>query len=179
MCEGGYDGLSQCLLNQELLEDDRWRAERLRLPLLPEYSLWTWTYRWIPAQTRRSWTSLRGDPFALTNLSSEYHNLPQLLGARYTVPDIAEAFNSGASELDTASWKRTITFLVSQKSRACLRREEHLIDGGVLSANGARLIDGLGPCRNPLGSLLGKKNYETPCGFYSESMYLAGGFKGS
>ncbi|KAJ7270504.1 hypothetical protein C8J57DRAFT_1066028, partial [Mycena rebaudengoi] len=111
-----------------------------------------------------------------------YHNLPQLLGARYTVPDIAIAFNSGASELDTASWKRTITFLVSQKIPSMFTayvEYDAIRDGGVLSANGARLIDGLGPCCNPWGSLLQRKNYETPCGFYSESMYLAGGFKGS
>jgi hypothetical protein len=61
MCEGGYDGLSQCALNQELNENDRWHSKMLLAPqLLPQYSPLTCSYRWIPAQINNSWTSVKG-----------------------------------------------------------------------------------------------------------------------
>ncbi|KAJ7463602.1 hypothetical protein FB451DRAFT_1264992 [Mycena latifolia] len=59
MCEGGYDGLPHCVLNQELLEDDEWDAKMLRLPEpLPQYAAPIHAYRWIPARVS-AWKSLK------------------------------------------------------------------------------------------------------------------------
>ncbi|KAJ6460455.1 hypothetical protein C8R47DRAFT_993993, partial [Mycena vitilis] len=67
ICEGGYDGLSQCLLNQELVENDRWHSEMVRSPEpLPQYYNGTSTYRWIPPRTGTSWTSVKGVNWATT-----------------------------------------------------------------------------------------------------------------
>jgi hypothetical protein len=64
MCEGGYDGLPQCLLNCELIEDDVWDARMLRLPVpLPQYCPPLRTYRWIPACST-AWTSLMNATWA-------------------------------------------------------------------------------------------------------------------
>jgi splicing suppressor protein 51 len=56
--------------------------------------------------------------------------------------------------------------------------EEAIADSRILLDARAKLIPGLGPCRNPWGSLLGKKDFGQPRKFYSDNMCLAGGFKG-
>lgn len=56
--------------------------------------------------------------------------------------------------------------------------EEAIADSRILLDARAKLIPGLGPCRNPWGSLLGKKDLGQPRKFYSDNMCLAGGFKG-
>jgi hypothetical protein len=60
LCEGGYDGLPQCALNRELIEDDEWDATMLMQPELPpQYAAPLRTYRWIPARLESTWKSLR------------------------------------------------------------------------------------------------------------------------
>ncbi|KAJ6595153.1 hypothetical protein DFH09DRAFT_1025002 [Mycena vulgaris] len=301
MCAGGYDGLSQCVLNQELLEDEEWNSRMLLIPeLLPPYAAVALSYRWIPAQTKSSWSSLKGatwagafqtqlefefpaargaasmrrmsDPlsmpmtalYALELLNDgiewtkkdiltihvigaepkelynaicfenllhqlpavnavkvvmcgvhltptelrggpyeivccptcegggrkryneyydvDYHTLPRIMGPRYSVPDLAIAFNSGASEPpDLAAWKKTIAFLVSRSIPSVFTaygQEDATTDSALLAASGARLVPGLGPCRNPWGSMLVIKDVLQLRGFYSENMFLAGGFNG-
>ncbi|KAJ6595070.1 hypothetical protein DFH09DRAFT_974239 [Mycena vulgaris] len=311
MCEGGYDGLPQCVLNQELIADDEWDAKMLLLPTpLPQYCAPLRIYRWIPSRVS-AWTSLRdvtwaeifqaqlesefpaargssavwlrrmsdilcmpmtavyaleclNDDLAWTrkdtltihvigaqskelwnaicfenilhqlpgvktvkvvlcgvmlesHLGSDmrggpydlncylrvkfprdctrrgrarfneyydvhYHDLPQKLGPRFTVPDLAIAFDSGASEPQfAAAWKRTIAFLVAREIPsvfATYTQEEAIADSGLLLAAGARLAPALGPTRNPWGSLLAKRDVGLPRRFYSDNMCLAGGFRG-
>ncbi|KAJ7085970.1 hypothetical protein C8R43DRAFT_965137 [Mycena crocata] len=285
MCEGGYDGLSQCALNGELLEDDEWDSKVIVSPhLYPLYSSITNSYRWIPSQIESSWTSikattwaetfqsklesefleargaassvwlrrmseilsmpmtvlyaleilndnidwtikntltihvvfsklsripgpkeaynavcfenllhrlprvqtvnivicgvklestldadLKGGPYPiiccphhsvpLTSLHSDYYKLPQKIGPGYSIPDLAIAFNSGASE-------------------AAYAPEEAIADNALLVECGAELVPELGPGRNPWGSMLGKKDVVKIRSFYADNMFLAGGFKG-
>ncbi|KAJ7718655.1 hypothetical protein B0H16DRAFT_1337352 [Mycena metata] len=300
-CEGGYDGLSQCILNQELLEDDQWHS-KMRSTLaqsLPLYSPMTSSYRWIPPRTGNAWISVqkltwtetfqlqlesefpaaRGAEFnvwmrrfseilsmpmtvlyglellnttldwvkkhtlvihvhfkALYNvicfetllhrlpdvkrvkvlctlLESElgkynlhggfplvccsdcesrgrtrydeyydvhYEDLPAKLGARYTVPDLAIAFNSGlADSFSKQDWKRTIAFLVSRNipSLFTAYAQTDVVEvNTLLTEAGASSVLNLGPCRNPWGSMLGIRDVERPNGFYAENMWLAGVF---
>ncbi|KAJ7696227.1 hypothetical protein B0H17DRAFT_1053977 [Mycena rosella] len=305
MCEGGYDGLPQCVLNQELLEDDEWNAKMLRLEPLPQYCAPLHTYRWIPARVTAAWKSLkdvtwagkfqsqlesdfptargsssvwlrrmsdilcmpmtvlyaleclnddlawkrkdvltihvigaqmkelwnaicfenilhqlpavkivevvlcgvlleselgddmRGGPYEINccpdcmrrgqmrlnkYYDMHYQNLPQQLGARYNPPDLAIAFNSGASEpMYVEAWKLTIAFLVARGIPSVFTtytHDEAIADSRLLLEAGARLVPGPGPSRNSWGSLLGKRDIGLPRRFYSDNMCLAGGFKG-
>ncbi|KAJ7817667.1 hypothetical protein B0H13DRAFT_1662503 [Mycena leptocephala] len=301
LCEGGYDGLPQCVLNRELIEDDEWDATMLMQPELPpQYAAPLRTYRWIPARLENTWKSLRnvtwgqkfhaqleldfpGAPFspsmrrmsdilsmpmtalyALECLNDNLdwtkkdvltihmigahsrelfnaicfenilHQLPEVKlvrliicgvlleshlgddmrggpyeilccqdckrrgrmrgneyydslsrpptqnGGSYSIPDLAIPFNSGASEYVTG-WKETAAFLVANKIPSVFTAytaEEAVADSRILLDAHAKLIPGLGPCRNPWGSLLGKKDIGQPRKFYSDNMCLAGGFKG-
>ncbi|KAJ7738162.1 hypothetical protein B0H16DRAFT_99969 [Mycena metata] len=304
MCEGGYDGLPHCVLNQELLEDDEFSAQMLRRPELhPQYSAPTRAFRWIPPPHKRSWTSLKtvtwADEFqpqlelefleaapsismrrmsdilcmpmtalyALECLNDNlnwtkkgllsihvigaqskelwhavcfenilhqlpavklvhvvicgallephlgddmrsgpydiqccqdcerkergrgndyydvhYHDLPAKIGPNYRIPDLAIAFNSGASEASyTAAWKKTVAFLVENNIPSVFTAytaAEAAQDHQILVDAQAKLVPELGPCRNPWGSLLSKKDFGQQRQFYSDNMYLAGGFKG-
>ncbi|KAJ6559841.1 hypothetical protein B0H19DRAFT_1145901 [Mycena capillaripes] len=304
MCEGGYDGLAQCALNRELIEDDEFNAKMLLRPEQPrQYCASLRAYRWIPAPRENTWTSLknvtwgerfqaqanldfpeappsvsmrrmsdilsmpltalyaleclnenldwtkkdlliihiigaqskelfnaicfenilhqlpevklvhlvicgallephlgddmRGGPYEIICCEDckrqgrmrgneyydvHYHDLPQKMGNSYLIPDLAIAFNSGASEANyTAAWKKTIAFLVANKIPSVFTAytaEDVLADSRLLLDAHARLIPELGPCRNPWGSMLGKKDFGRSRGFYSDNMYLAGGFKG-
>ncbi|KAJ7439046.1 hypothetical protein B0H11DRAFT_2103145 [Mycena galericulata] len=305
MCEGGYDGLAHCVLNQELIEDDEWDAKMLLLPERPpQYSAPLHCYRWIPARvTQAGWSSLknatwaerfhaqlelefpqappnvwirrmsdilcmpmtalyaleclntnldwtrkeeltihvigaqskelynaicfenilhqlphvkhvkivlcgvelvplladdmRGGPYDILccadckrrgrRRSNEYydvhyHDLPRKIGGQYYRPDLAIAFNSGAGEAQYISgWKRTIAFLVAHNVPSVFTaytQSEALTDNGLLLEAGAALVPELGPCRNPWGSLLSKKDCGQLRKFYSDNMCLAGGFRG-
>ncbi|KAJ7161729.1 hypothetical protein C8R46DRAFT_904616 [Mycena filopes] len=304
MCEGGYDGLPHCVLNQELLEDDEFDAKMLRRPELhPQYSVPMHTFRWIPPPHKRAWTSLktvtwaaefepqlrlefpeaapaisirkmsdilsmpmtalyaleclnnnlnwtkkklpsihiigaqskelwhaicfenilhqlpdvelvhvvicgvmlaphlgddmRGGPYQITCCPDctrqermrgneyydvHYHDLPAKIGTAYRIPDIAIAFNSGATEPQyAAAWKKTIAFLVANDIPSVFTAytgPEAIADNQFLRDANARLVPELGPCRNPRGSLLSKKDFGEQRRFYSDNMYLAGGFRG-
>ncbi|KAJ7660364.1 hypothetical protein DFH06DRAFT_1472391 [Mycena polygramma] len=304
MCEGGYDGLSQCALNRELIEDDEWDATMLlRSEPPPQYAAPLRAYRWIPPRLKSRWTSLkdvtwadkfeaqiavdfpeapprvsmrqmsdilsmpmtalyaleclndnldwtkkdvltihmigaqskelwnaicfenilhqlpqvklvrlvicgvllaphlgddmRGGPYEIGCCQDcrnrgrmrgneyydvHYHDLPRVMGNRYSIPDLAIAFNSGGSEVKYyAAWKRTCAFLVANKIPSVFTAytaEEAIADNRILLDAHANLIPELGPCRNPWGSLLGKKDFGRPRRFYSDNMCLAGGFKG-
>ncbi|KAF7335668.1 MYND-type domain-containing protein [Mycena venus] len=304
MCEGGYDGLPQCTLNQELIEDDEWDAQMLLRPVLPsQYCVPLRAYRWIPPNLKYTWTSLkdvtwaekfqaqlevdfpealasvsmrrmsdvlsmpmtalyaleclndnldwtkkdvltihmigaqskemfnavcfenilhqlpavklvklivcgvelvphlgddmRNGPYQITCCQDcqrrgkmrgneyydvHYHDLPRKMGGTYTVPDLAIAFNSGASEFrHAAAWKKTAAFLVSRNIPSVFTAytaNDAIADSRILLDAHAKLVPELGPCRNPWGSLLGKKDFGPPRGFYSDNMFLAGGFKG-
>ncbi|KAJ7085971.1 hypothetical protein C8R43DRAFT_1051400 [Mycena crocata] len=306
MCEGGYDGLPQCHLNRELLENENWDTEMLRLPRLPQYAAPLRAYRWIPASRSDSWhslknvtwadkfqsqlesefpasrgpasnvwmrrmsdvlsmpmtalyslellndnldwtkkksltihiigahrvqlfnatmfenilhqlpqvkevttilcgvflepdlgTDLRGGPFEINCCEDcvrrgrkrfneyyaiHYENLPAAMGSRFRRPDLAIAFECGAAggPPEVASWKKTIDFLVARNIPTVFTtypQEEALDHHALLVAAGARLVPGLGPCRNPWGSLYAMKDAEIHRGFYSENMCLAGGMK--
>ncbi|KAJ7090132.1 hypothetical protein C8R44DRAFT_990760 [Mycena epipterygia] len=301
MCEGGYDGLPQCVLNQELLEDDEWDAQMLLLPVpIPQYRAETYSYLWIPAPVKNVWTSFKNitwvDRFQ-TQLESEfpaahgsassvwmrrmsdvlslpmtalyalellndnldwtrketltihildarymhlfnadcfenilhqlpqvksvklvicgvavrlaglhggphaidccldchrrgrkrydeyydvvYENLPSRMGDKYSIPDLAIATTLDLTSM--AAWKTTVAFLVSHRIPSVFTsqtQDEGISINSFLGDAGARLVPGLGTCRNPWGSLLSKKDNEQPRSFFAENMYLAGGFKG-
>ncbi|KAJ7761192.1 hypothetical protein DFH07DRAFT_704973, partial [Mycena maculata] len=65
-CEGGYDGLPQCVLNHELIKDNEWDARMLRLSRIPlGYCVPLRAYRWIPARLPLTgWVSLKNVTWA-------------------------------------------------------------------------------------------------------------------
>ncbi|THV02686.1 hypothetical protein K435DRAFT_716600 [Dendrothele bispora CBS 962.96] len=120
-----------------------------------------------------------------------YHDFVSRQSARFENPDLAIAFNSGASARGGNgtepgpgdSWKETMKLLVERKIPGVFtsfNKSEALIESQMLREAGATLFaqDQLGPCRNPWGtmSLIPEPNGVT--GWYGESMWLAGGFKG-
>ncbi|KAJ7154080.1 hypothetical protein C8R46DRAFT_1118649 [Mycena filopes] len=295
-CESGHDGLSQCALNQELLEDDEWHSRmHASFGTSRVYFGPLNLYRWIPASTGNLWASIQGLTWAdafqnqlesefpaargdfnvwmrrmseslslpmtalyglellettlnwmnkpvltihvigaglkelyhaisfetllhrLPNLKRvevvlcgprlesqldqndfhgrnpliccpdcesrgrtrcneyydmHYEDLPTALGARYRLPDLAIAFNSGVSEPALREdWRRT-----SNSSSRSFTHPEAVADNVLLAAAGAQLVPGLGPCRNPWGSMLAAKDVGNESEFFSQNMWLAGGF---
>ncbi|KAJ7140427.1 hypothetical protein C8R46DRAFT_1135612 [Mycena filopes] len=303
-CESGHDGLSQCALNQELLEDDEWHSRmHASFGTSRVYFAPLNLYRWIPASTGNLWASVQGLTWAdafqnqlesefpaargdfnvwmrrmseslslpmtvlyglelpdttldwmnkpvltihvigaglkelyhaisfetllhrLPNLKRlevvlcgprlksqldqndfhgrnpliccsdcenrgrtrcdeyydmHYEDLPTALGARYRLPDLAIAFNSGVSEPALRKhWRRTIAFLVASNIPSVFTsftQPEAVADNALLAAAGAQLVPGLGPCRNPWGSMLAAKDVGNESEFFSQNMWLAGGF---
>lgn len=86
ICEGGFDGLPQCILNQELLEDDEWDAKMLLLPVpIPQYRAETYSYRWIPARVEDAWTSLKNITWAEKFQAQLESDFPTAGGSESTV----------------------------------------------------------------------------------------------
>ncbi|KAG7086033.1 hypothetical protein E1B28_003554 [Marasmius oreades] len=109
---------------------------------------------------------------------STYHEYVKKQGARYTKPDVAVAFNSGASDY-AGSWKETMKLLVTKKVPTvftAFNRQEAEVESKLLKAAGATLVPGLGPCKNPWGSLKLIPEPNRVTGFYSTNGWLAGGF---
>ncbi|KAJ7172900.1 hypothetical protein C8R43DRAFT_874009 [Mycena crocata] len=111
-----------------------------------------------------------------------YSDLPRRLGSRYSTPDLAIAFNSGASEPhDAEEWESTAALLVARGIPTVFTaytQDEAHGDNALLLAAGAKLVPELGVCRNPWGSLLPKKDSARLRRFFADNMFLAGGFKG-
>ncbi|KAJ2919080.1 hypothetical protein MD484_g1369, partial [Candolleomyces efflorescens] len=112
--------------------------------------------------------------------AATYHEYIQLRGSSFKVPDLAVAFNSGASEVEYESWKATMKILVEKKIPSVFTSFNELEaekEAAMLSELGAQLIPELGPCRNPWGSLLLKTEPGRLDGFYNSNGWFAGGFK--
>ncbi|KAK7455903.1 hypothetical protein VKT23_010942 [Stygiomarasmius scandens] len=117
-----------------------------------------------------------------------YHDYVSRQSARFNTPDLAVAFNSGASERGEDgvgpgdSWKETMKLLVEKKIPSVFtsfNESEALTESQMLREAGASLFlkDQLGPCRNPWGSMSLKPEPNAVSGWYGENMWLAGGFK--
>ncbi|KAJ3505204.1 hypothetical protein NMY22_g17664 [Coprinellus aureogranulatus] len=88
--------------------------------------------------------------------SQLYHDFVRESGAAFIIPDLAIAFNSGSSEVETESWQPTIKLLVERRIPSVFtsfNREEAEGDAALLTKVGAQLIPSLGPCPNPWGSM--------------------------
>ncbi|KAF5354505.1 hypothetical protein D9758_012406 [Tetrapyrgos nigripes] len=120
-----------------------------------------------------------------------YHDYVHRQSTKFVAPDLAIAFNSGASELATdgsgtgpgASWKETIKLLVEKKIPSVFTSFNHseaTTESQTLRDYGATLLatEDLGPRKNPWGSmhLIPEPNNIT--GWYGENMWFTGGFKG-
>ncbi|KAJ7615532.1 hypothetical protein FB45DRAFT_841983 [Roridomyces roridus] len=117
-----------------------------------------------------------------SNHPVHYHDYVTQLGSDYAPPDLVIAIDSGASQpMYRAAWKKTIQLLVEREVPSVFTAffpEEALTDNQLLLGTGAGLVSDLGPCRNPWGSLLSRKALGTARSFDSDSMCLAGGFRG-
>ncbi|KAJ7501101.1 hypothetical protein B0H11DRAFT_2275425 [Mycena galericulata] len=124
----------------------------------------------------------RGREIYIEGHDIEYYLLPTALGSTYTIPDLAIVYDPPELTAEERGlWKLTIEFLVSRNIPSVFTVFTHAESTGVnrLMLNaGVRLVPALGPCRNPWGSLLLKKDSELLHSFYSDNMYFAGGFKG-
>ncbi|KAF6754139.1 hypothetical protein DFP72DRAFT_900491 [Ephemerocybe angulata] len=112
--------------------------------------------------------------------SSLYHDYVAKAGASFKAPALAVAFNSGASEVETDSWKATMKVLVEKKIPTvftAFNRGEAEKEAALLKEAGAELVPALGPCRNPWGSMLFKVEPASLEGFYNSNGWFAGGFK--
>ncbi|KAG6826085.1 hypothetical protein H0H92_001167 [Tricholoma furcatifolium] len=109
-----------------------------------------------------------------------YHEHANALGSRFTKPDLAVALNSGCSQDDISSWKPTISFLIENHIPSVFtayNSEEAKAEAQILQSLGATLVQGLGPSKNPWGSISSIKEPGRVSGFYAVSGWLAGGFR--
>lgn len=126
-----------------------------------------------------------------------YHEYAQKLGSKFVKPDLAIAFNSGASEID--SWAKTIKFLVGEKipsaftvrnalSRVCFclipvpsiqsyNRGEAEAEASILRRAGANLVSSLGPKKNPWASKIFRPEPNKVTGFYATNGWLCAGLR--
>ncbi|KAL0069693.1 hypothetical protein AAF712_003351 [Marasmius tenuissimus] len=104
-----------------------------------------------------------------------YHEYVKKRGANYTKPDLAVVFNSPPDD-----WTKNTKVLVAQKVAAVFTaytREEAQMEAKSLRAAGANLVPGLGPMKNPWGSLKLRLEPNSVTGFYATNGWLAGGFR--
>ncbi|KAL0576979.1 hypothetical protein V5O48_004989 [Marasmius crinis-equi] len=107
-----------------------------------------------------------------------YHEYVRKQGSKYITPDLAVAFNSGASE-NPSSWKETMKILVTRKVATVFTAyncEEAEEEARLLRNAGATLVRALGPMKNPWGSLKLIPEPNRVTGFYATNGWLAGGF---
>ncbi|KAJ7793353.1 hypothetical protein B0H14DRAFT_2533583 [Mycena olivaceomarginata] len=104
-----------------------------------------------------------------------YHNFVQKKGSEFERPDLCIAFDSAAHP-----WPETFQLLVDRRIPTLFTaydREEAEIEATLLRAAGAALHPGLGPSKNPWGSMNPIPAAHRQYGFYTASGWLAGGFK--
>ncbi|KAL0064148.1 hypothetical protein AAF712_008870 [Marasmius tenuissimus] len=107
-----------------------------------------------------------------------YHKYIEKQGARYTNPDLAVAFNFGASSY-ASSWAETMEVLVRKAVATVFtsqNRDEAEAESQLLRVAGASLVLVLGPVRNPWGGLQLLPEPNKVTGFYANNGCLAGGF---
>ncbi|KAG5635599.1 hypothetical protein H0H81_010671 [Sphagnurus paluster] len=88
-----------------------------------------------------------------------YHEYARNQGKKFTIPDLAVAFNSGSSQECVKSWEETMEFLVKKKITTVFtgyNREEAEAEGKLLQEAGAQLVPGLGPREKSLGKYIGQ-----------------------
>ncbi|KAJ7681930.1 hypothetical protein DFH06DRAFT_1029771 [Mycena polygramma] len=108
-----------------------------------------------------------------------YHEYVQKKGSEFEKPDLCIAFNSGASQMPMYNWSPTFRLLVARKIPTLFTsysREEAEADAALLRAVGATLRSGLGPAKNPWGSLTVRPVASRVYGFHAVNGWLAGGF---
>ncbi|KAJ2927006.1 hypothetical protein H1R20_g10098, partial [Candolleomyces eurysporus] len=133
-----------------------------------------------PEMSAVNQTDTQGGPEMELDTCPTYHEHIQQKGSSFKVPDLAVAFNSGASEVESDSWKETMKMLIEKKVPSVFTSFNELEAGkesAMLSELGAPLVPELGPCRNPWGSMLLKTEPGRLDGFYNSNGWFAGGFK--
>ncbi|KAJ7484126.1 hypothetical protein FB451DRAFT_1231594 [Mycena latifolia] len=109
-----------------------------------------------------------------------YHEFVQTRGSKFKKPDLCIAFNSGAHQVEMYPWPATLRLLVGRKIPALFtsyNREEAEADAAQLRAAGATLQSGLGPAKNPWGSIHATPASSRVYGWHAVNGWLAGGFK--
>ncbi|KAK1222306.1 hypothetical protein PQX77_014846 [Marasmius sp. AFHP31] len=104
-----------------------------------------------------------------------YHEYVKKRGANYTKPDLAVVFNAPPDD-----WTKNTKDLLAKKVTAVFTaytREEAQVGAKSLRAAGANLVPGLGPMKNPWGSLKLRLEPNSVTGFYANNGWLAGGFR--
>ncbi|RDB18188.1 putative protein MSS51, mitochondrial [Hypsizygus marmoreus] len=112
--------------------------------------------------------------------ATTYHDLARTEKSKFVKPDLAVAFNSGASEDCTESWSKTMSFLAKSNIPSIFtayHREEAEEEAKLLQRAGAKLLSALGPRKNVWGSLLAMQEPNKVIGFYAVNGWLAGGFR--
>ncbi|RDB18193.1 putative protein MSS51, mitochondrial [Hypsizygus marmoreus] len=112
--------------------------------------------------------------------ATTYHDFGQSQKDKFIKPDLAIAFNSGASQESSQSWRDTMSFLVKNKVPTVFtayNREEAEVEAKMLQQAGATLEPALGPLKNAWGSLSMKQEPNRVTGFYAANGWLAGGFR--
>ncbi|KAJ7644868.1 hypothetical protein FB45DRAFT_898855 [Roridomyces roridus] len=113
-------------------------------------------------------------------VSDTYHGYIQAQGTKFEAPDLAIAFNSGASQESTDAWRPTFKVLVERKipsAFTAFNREEAEPEAALLEQAGATLHPGLGPSKNPWGCIKVVPEPNRVYGFYARNGWLAGGFR--
>ncbi|KAJ7119992.1 hypothetical protein C8R46DRAFT_929313 [Mycena filopes] len=114
------------------------------------------------------------------NVVGTYHSYVQKEGSKFEVPDLAIAFNSGASQSSMHSWPPTFKILLERKVPSLFtsyNRYEGEGEAALLRKAGATLLPSLGPVKNPWGSIKMVAESNRVYGFDAMSGWLAGGFK--
>ncbi|KAJ7349971.1 hypothetical protein DFH08DRAFT_807295 [Mycena albidolilacea] len=114
------------------------------------------------------------------NAPYTYHGFVQKKGSDFEKPDLCIAFNSGASQASMHTWPATFQLLVERKIPSLftsLNREEAELEAALLRAAGAILHPGLGPVKNPWGSINATSEPIKVYGHYAVNGWLAGGFR--
>ncbi|KAJ7748196.1 hypothetical protein DFH07DRAFT_830420 [Mycena maculata] len=109
-----------------------------------------------------------------------YHAFLASQGSRFQNPDLAIAFNSGASEESPELWLETFECLIHRNIPTVFTSYNQIeaeTDAALLRMSGASLHPSLTRRRNPWGSLLAKPEPARLRGFFYESGWLAGAFK--
>ncbi|KAJ7602001.1 hypothetical protein DFH06DRAFT_377639 [Mycena polygramma] len=109
-----------------------------------------------------------------------YHEFVAKKGSKFEKPDLCIAFNSGASQVSQGTWQPTFKILAEPKIPTLFTsydRNEAECKGTLMRAAGAKLHPGLGPVKNPWGSLNAHPAEMKLYGFYAGSGWLAGGFR--
>ncbi|KAJ7595090.1 hypothetical protein C8J56DRAFT_928379 [Mycena floridula] len=108
-----------------------------------------------------------------------YHELVKRMGDKLSKPDLAIAFNSGASESPEA-WLPTMKYLVENKIPSLFtsyNEEEAKVESMILKEGAkAQILPGLDVQINPWGSARLLKEPTKAVGFYSLNRWIAGAF---
>ncbi|KAJ7118362.1 hypothetical protein C8R44DRAFT_790625 [Mycena epipterygia] len=135
--------------------------------------------RIIPMETCPE-CSARGRKRIHEHVADTYHSFVRKKDTKFEKPDLCIAFNSGASQQSIASWPATFKLLVDRKIPSMFTaydREEAEGEAALLRTAGAQLLPGLGPSKNPWGSIKVIPEPNKVYGFYAGNGWLAGGFR--
>ncbi|KAJ7183475.1 hypothetical protein C8R46DRAFT_1308118 [Mycena filopes] len=114
------------------------------------------------------------------HITDTYHGYVKKQGTKFQPPDLAIAFNSGASQESRHTWPPTFKILLERKIPSVFtahNREEAEGEAALLRKAGVTLLPALGPVKNPWGSIKVMPEPDKIYGFCAVNGWLAGGFK--
>ncbi|KAJ6451663.1 hypothetical protein C8R47DRAFT_1061840 [Mycena vitilis] len=124
--------------------------------------------------------SQRGRKRVNEQANDMYHGFVRAKGSKFEAPDLCIAFNSGASQESSHTWPATFKILVDRRIPSVFTsysRDEAEGESKMLRAAGAKLISGLGPAKNPWGSIKVIPEPINVFGFYAVNGWIAGAFR--